>query len=199
MEESHEDHQAQRLGGSFRYYQDHHRCYQSQRFRKRQEPPDPRADHPDRCGGHGPVPVPEPRGQRGRDSGYGGEQVDGHEGPRHCPPLHHLSVCPEPEAPDQHHRRAHLEPDRVPERRGQAGERQQEPHREQRSARLHGRRDLQGSDRPSAAGPGDRQGPSGGPDPLPRFRLLCPAHAQLRSGQSGRYAPERHRHLRHLY
>ena len=38
-------------------------------------------------------------------------------------------------------------------------------------------------DRPSAAGPGDRKGTSGGSDPLPRFRLLCPAHAQLRSGE----------------
>ena len=53
--------------------------------------------------------------------------------------------------------------------------------------------------RPSAAGPGDRQGPSGGSDPLPRFRLLCPAHAQLRSGESGGHAAERHRHFRHLY
>ena len=46
---------------------------------------------------------------------------------------------------------------------------------------------------------GDRQGTSGGPDPLPRFRLLCPAHAQLRSGESGGHAAERHRHFRHLY
>ena len=41
----------------------------------------------------------------------------------------------------------------------------------------------QGPDRPSAAGPRDREGTSGRPDPLPRFRLLCPAHAQLRPGQ----------------
>ena len=33
---------------------------------------------------------------------------------------------------------AHPKPDRVPERGGQAGERQQEPHREQRTARLYG-------------------------------------------------------------
>ena len=46
---------------------------------------------------------------------------------------------------------------------------------------------------------GDRQSPSGGPDPFPRFGLLCPAHAQLRPGQPGRHAAERHRHLRHLY
>ena len=44
-------------------------------------------------------------------------------------------------------------------------------------------RDYMAGDCPPAAGPGDRQGPSGGPDPLPRFRLLCPAHAQLRPGQ----------------
>ena len=43
-------------------------------------------------------------------------------------------LCAEPEAPDQHHRRAHPQPDRVPERGSQAGERQQEPHREQRPA-----------------------------------------------------------------
>ena len=53
--------------------------------------------------------------------------------------------------------------------------------------------------RPPAAGPGDRQSPSGGPDPFPRFGLLCPAHAQLRPGQPGGHAAERHRHLRHLY
>ena len=35
----------------------------------------------------------------------------------------------------------------------------------------------------SAAGPRDREGTSGRPNPLPRFRLLCPAHAQLRPGE----------------
>ena len=32
-----------------------------------------------------------------------------------------------------------------------------------------------------------------------RLRLFCPAHAQLRSGESGGHAAERHRHFRHLY
>ena len=57
----------------------------------------------------------------------------------HGPPLYHLPLYPEPQAPDEHHRRAHPEPHRVPERGSQAGERQQEPHRQQRPARLYGR------------------------------------------------------------
>ena len=36
---------------------------------------------------------------------------------------------------------------------------QQEPHRQQRAARLHGRRSQQGLDHAYAAAPGDRQGP----------------------------------------
>ena len=46
--------------------------------------------------------------------------------------------------------------------------------------------------------PRHRGGPQGGHHPLPRCRLLRPAHAQLRPRQSGRYAAERHGHQRHF-
>ena len=43
--------------------------------------------------------------------------------------------------------------------------------------RDYGRRDLQGPDPARAAAPGDRGCSQRGPDSLPRFGLLCPAHA----------------------
>ena len=50
--------------------------------------------------------------------------------------------------------------DRVQQRGGQAGELQQEPHRELGAARLHGRRGLQGPHAPHAAAPRDRARPT---------------------------------------
>ena len=62
------------------------------------------------------------------------------------PPLHHLPLRAEPQAHGQHHRRPHPLPHRVQQRGGQAGELQQEPHRQLGAARLHGRRGVQGPD-----------------------------------------------------
>ena len=42
------------------------------------------------------------------------------------------------------------------------------------------------------------RGARGGHHPFSRRRLLCPAYAQLRPGQSGGHAPERHGHHRHV-
>ena len=59
----------------------------------------------------------------------------------------------------QHDGRQDPLPHRVQQRGSQAGELQQEPHRQQRAARLHGRRSQQGLDHAYAAAPGDRRGP----------------------------------------
>ena len=48
----------------------------------------------------------------------------------------------------------------------------------------------------SAAAPRHRGGGQAGHHPFPRLRLFRTAHAQLRSGQSGGYAAERHRDQR---
>ena len=103
------------------------------------------------------------------------------------------------EASDQHHRRAHPQPDRVPERGGQAGERQQNPtvnsvQRDYMAGEIS--KDL--TNRLLLA-PDIVKAHQEGLIPLPRLGLFCPAYAQLRSGEPGGYAAERHRHLRYLY
>ena len=64
-------------------------------------------------------------------------------------------------------------------------------------AGLYGRRGVQGYHQPHSAAAGYRGGPQRGDHPFPRYRLLRPAYAQLRSGQSGGYAAKRHGDHRH--
>ena len=54
-----------------------------------------------------------------------------------------------------------------------------------------------GYQRTAAAPGGHCGGPQRGRHPFPRHRLLRPAHAQLRPGKPGGYAPERHSDHRH--
>ena len=114
--------------------QDHHGSDQGQRFRGRQKPSDPGADHSDRIGCDDQCHALNRAVSVEEIQDMVENKLMDIQAPRCSPPLYHLSLCAEPEAPDQHHRRAHPQPDRVPERGSQAGERQQEPHREQRPA-----------------------------------------------------------------
>ncbi len=198
-EDSHEDHQAQRYRGSLRHHQDRERHPRRQSRRSGERSPDGasgdlrfaerdggvRERRPHRFGGGGPGP------RRGR--AHEARQVRGRA------QVHHLPLRAGVEASEEHDRRQDPLPHRVQQRRGQAGELQQEPHRQLRAARLHGRRGLQGPHQPRAAAGRRRGGPQRGHHPLPRLRLLRPAHAQLRPREPRGHAAERHRHLRHAH
>ncbi len=113
------------------------------------------------------------------------------------PPLHHLPLCSEPEAPDN------TTDDKILTLIECNNEEVKQENSNKNPTVNSVQRDYMAGEiskdltQRAAAAPGDREGAQRGPDPLPRFRLLCPAHAQLRPGQPGGYAAERHGHLRH--
>ena len=112
--------------------------------------------------------------------------------------IHHLPLCPEPEAHPQHHGRQDPLPHRVQQRGSQAGELQQEPHRQHAcSATTWPARSARTSPRRMLLPPEIVEAHEEGIIHFHDCRLLCPAHAQLRPGQSGGHAAERHRHQRH--
>ena len=198
-QDTHENYEAERHGGGLRHYEDHCRHHQGQQHRWRGRADDACPDPAYRgvCGAQ--LPEDEPLPLRGGDSGSGGVPDHGPRRLRGRQELHHLPLCPLSGSKEQHHRREDPQSHRVLQRGGQAGELQQEPGGELHPAGLHGRGGLPGPQRAAAAPRRHRGGSPGGHHPLPRLRLLRPAHAQLRSGEPGGHAAKRHRHHRHSH
>ena len=136
---THESHQAQRYRGHFRYHKDHRRHHQGQSERPGGRPHDRDADPAHRGVRGAELPENEPLPLRGGDPGPGGVPDHGPRRLRGGEELRHLPLHPLPGPQEQHHRREDPQPHRVLQRGGQAGELQQEPHRQLHPAGLHGR------------------------------------------------------------